>query len=88
MLGMLAAARDGLGRAVLPCYLADAEAALTRLGEPIPELATDLWLLTHPDLRRVARIRAFMAYVAEAVKASDYRLAGQPARPAHSSGRA
>lgn len=88
MFGMLAAARDGLGRAVLPCYLADAEAALMRLGEPIPELATDLWLLTHPDLRRVARIRAFMAYVAEAVKASDYRLAGRPARPAHSSGRA
>lgn len=69
MFGMLAAARDGLGRAVLPCYLADAEPALVRLGEPIPELATDLWLLTHPDLRRVARIRAFMAYVAEAVQA-------------------
>ncbi|MFQ3786383.1 LysR family transcriptional regulator [Halomonas sp. A29] len=77
MLGMLAAVRDGLGRAVLPCYLADAEPTLSRVGEPIPELATDLWLLTHPDLRRVARIRAFMAYVAEAVKASEYRLAGQ-----------
>ncbi|MGR2738064.1 LysR family transcriptional regulator [Billgrantia sp. Q4P2] len=77
MLGMLAAARDGLGRAVLPCYLADAEPALTRIGEPIPALATELWLLTHPDLRRVTRIRAFMAYVAEAVKASEYRLAGQ-----------
>ncbi|MCH4564517.1 LysR family transcriptional regulator [Halomonas sp. EGI 63088] len=56
LLGMLAAVRDGLGRAVLPCYLADAEPSLTRLGEPIPELATELWLLTHPDLRRVARI--------------------------------
>ncbi|EWH03322.1 LysR family transcriptional regulator [Halomonas sp. BC04] len=67
MFGMLAAARDGLGRAVLPCYLADAEPALNRIGEPIPELATDLWLLTHPDLRRVARIRAFMAFVSEAL---------------------
>lgn len=70
MFGMLAAARDGLGRAVLPCYLADAEPTLTRLGEPIPELATDLWLLAHPDLRRVARIRAFMAFVAEALVSS------------------
>nr|WP_206022273.1 LysR family transcriptional regulator [Halomonas bachuensis] len=70
MLGMLAAARDGLGRAVLPCYLADAEPALERNGEPIPELATDLWLLTHPDLRRVARIRAFMAFLVEALSAS------------------
>lgn len=71
MFGMLAASRDGLGRAVLPCYLADAEPTLTRLGEPIPELATDLWLLTHPDLRRVARIRAFMTFVAEALVADD-----------------
>ncbi|WP_104202900.1 LysR family transcriptional regulator [Billgrantia saliphila] len=77
MFGMLAAARDGLGRAVLPCYLADAEPSLVRLGEPIDELATDLWLLTHPDLRRVARIRAFMAFVAEAVQASQVRLSGQ-----------
>ena len=82
MLGMLAAARDGLGRAVLPCYFADAEPALNRVGEPIPELATDLWLLTHPDLRRVARIRAFMAFVGEAMKECEPRLAGQLARPA------
>lgn len=88
MFGMLAAARDGLGRAVLPCYLADAEPALVRLGKPIPELATDLWLLTHPDLRRVARIRAFMTYVAEALSACQPRLAGRPGQPAHSSGRA
>lgn len=67
VLGMFAAVRDGLGRAVLPCYLADAEPGLRRLGEPIPALATDLWQLTHPDLRRVARVRAFMAFVAEAL---------------------
>lgn len=84
MFGMLAAARDGLGRAVLPCYLADADPALVRLGEPIPELATDLWLLTHPDLRRVARIRAFMAYVAEALRSCEPSLAGQAARQSHS----
>ncbi|MFY0989576.1 LysR family transcriptional regulator [Halomonas sp. C05BenzN] len=77
MFGMLAAARDGLGRAVLPCYLADAEPALARLGEPIPELATELWLLTHPDLRRVARVRAFMAFVAEALGKRPAQLCGQ-----------
>lgn len=71
MLGMLMAARDGLGRAVLPCYLADAEPALMRVGEPIAELTTELWLLTHPDLRRVARIRAFMACIAQALADSD-----------------
>ncbi|MFG6178512.1 LysR family transcriptional regulator [Halomonas sp. THAF12] len=77
LLGMFAAVRDGLGRAVLPCYLADAEPALERLGAPIPELATGLWLLTHPDLRRVERVRAFMAHLAEALEARVSRLAGE-----------
>lgn len=76
LLGMLAAVRDGLGQAVLPCYLAEAEPGLSRVGEPLPELATELWLLTHPDLRRVARIRAFMAFVAEALEVRQALLAG------------
>ncbi|WP_148252948.1 LysR family transcriptional regulator [Aidingimonas lacisalsi] len=67
MLGMQAAVRDGLGQAILPCYLADEDSSMVRIGAPIPELTTDLWLLTHPDLRRVARIQAFMTFVAEAV---------------------
>ncbi len=81
MLGMLAAARDGLGRAVLPCYLADPDPSLIRVGDPISELATDLWLLTHPDLRRVGRVRAFMAFVAEALKARQAMLTGRAVQP-------
>ena len=68
LMGMLMAVRDGIGLAVLPCYLGDADPRLERIGEPISELATDLWLLTHPDLRRVARIRALMDFVAQSVK--------------------
>lgn len=74
LLGMLAAVRDGQGLAVLPCYLADAEPSLCRFGEPIHELATDLWLLTHPDLRRVARVRAFMTFMADALAARSMLL--------------
>ncbi|MDR5905620.1 LysR family transcriptional regulator [Franzmannia qiaohouensis] len=77
MLGMYAAVREGVGRAVLPCYLADGDPGLTRIGEPLPELATDLWLLTHPDLRRVARVRAFMAFMAEALVERTSQLAGK-----------
>ena len=68
LLGMVAAVRDGFGLAVLPCYLCDGDERLTRVGEPLPALASDLWLLTHQDLRRVARIRTFLDFVAEAVK--------------------
>lgn len=76
LMGMLAAVRDGIGAAVLPCYLCDGGEALTRVGEPISELATDLWLLTHPDLRRTARIRSFMDWVADEVRNYRSRLLG------------
>lgn len=62
LLGMYAAVRSGIGVAVLPCYLADADPDLSRIGDPLDDLAIDLWLLTHPDLRRTARIRAVLDY--------------------------
>jgi len=76
LFGIFALAREGAGLAVLPCYLAEGEARLARLGDPIPELATDLWLLTHPDLRRTARIRAFLDFVAKAMQDRRAVLAG------------
>lgn len=68
MLGMQSAVRQGAGIAVLPCYLADADEALLRLSAPIEALTTPLWLLTHPDLRHVARVRAFMEMVTEGLR--------------------
>ncbi|ROO28219.1 LysR family transcriptional regulator [Salinisphaera orenii] len=58
MQAMQSALRHSDARAVLPCYLGDADPTLVRIGAPIAALATDLWLLIHPDLRRVARMRA------------------------------
>lgn len=80
VLGMTAAVRDGLGRAVLPCYIGDREPALARVGDPLPELAADLWLLTHADVRASARIRAFTDFAAVRIRAAKDLLAG--ARPA------
>lgn len=68
MLGMQLAVRHGAGIAVLPCYLGDADEALLRLSEPVDVLTTQLWLLTHPDLRHVARVRAFMEAMAEGLR--------------------
>lgn len=68
MLGLQTAIRYGPELAVLPCYLGDADPALRRLTDPVPELAVPLWLLTHPDLRRVSRIRAFTKAIGEHVR--------------------
>ncbi|QWF16445.1 LysR family transcriptional regulator [Lysobacter capsici] len=53
------AAVCGMGLTVLPCHLGDAERRLVRVGDPVPGIAVDLWLLSHPDLRRTERIRVF-----------------------------
>lgn len=76
LLGLLAAAREGLGAAVLPCYLVDGDRDLVRIGGRIDALATDLWMLTHPDLRKTARIRAFSSFVAASIDTLQARLAG------------
>lgn len=78
LLGLAAAVRSGAGRAMLPCYLADADPRLARLDEPVDELASDLWLLVHPDLRRAARVRAVRDFIAAAIGAPAIRarLAG------------
>jgi DNA-binding transcriptional LysR family regulator len=36
---------------------------LTRVGDLLPELDLGLWMLTHSDLRRSVRVRAFMDFV-------------------------
>jgi molybdate transport repressor ModE-like protein len=60
MLNQASAARNGLGLAILPCFLGDSDARLQRVTAPLDDLTTELWLLTHPDLQRTARIRALL----------------------------
>ncbi len=63
---LVAAARLGIGVAVLPCFVADRDPALVRLDgpEPVPH---ELWLLVHGDLRRTPRVRAVIEWVDETV---------------------
>ena len=72
--GMLSAAGAGLGLSVLPCYLGENDARLVRVGGAIPSMATDLWILTHPDLRKTERIRIFLDHVASFAKKSRFAL--------------
>jgi DNA-binding transcriptional LysR family regulator len=67
-LSQFAAARAGLGLAALPCFLGDRAPELARVLPPEPSLAGELWLVTHPDLRRTARVRAFMEMLARGLR--------------------
>jgi DNA-binding transcriptional LysR family regulator len=77
LLTLRAAARAGLGIAPLPCFLGDSDRTLTRVRGPIAEMGSSLWLLTHADLRRVARIRAFLDFAAAALARERRLLEGQ-----------
>lgn len=76
VVGMHAAIAEAMGLGVLPCYLGDVDKRLARLSSRIPELETDLMLLTHPDLRKTARIRLLLDFVAEATRSIRPLLAG------------
>ncbi len=51
------ACAEGMGLAMLPNFLGHAASALQRVGDDVPACATDLWLLTHPDLRGTLRVK-------------------------------
>jgi len=64
VLGLVYAVKSGIGMGPLPTAIADEQEDLVRVLEPIPELARSWRLLTHPDLRRTARVSAFFDFVA------------------------
>ena len=65
----IAAARAGLGLALLPCFLGETDPGLERARGTLPEPDRSLWLLLHPAVRRRARVRACVDFLAEAVLA-------------------
>lgn len=77
MQAMCAAAEAGVGLAALPCYLADPRKELVRFAPPRPDFAVGLWILTHEDLRRTARVRAFIDVTAAALAAKRALIEGR-----------
>ncbi|MEZ2331552.1 LysR family transcriptional regulator [Mesorhizobium sp. RCC_202] len=63
-----AAAEAGWGQALLPDYLG-ASRRLSRVGESINALASELWVLYHPDLKGNPRVRAFSDFAAKWLRA-------------------
>ena len=64
---MRIAAESGIGLALLPVFLGEASLTLVRLEAPTRELTTGLWILTHPDLVRSARVHAFVDHFSAAL---------------------
>jgi DNA-binding transcriptional LysR family regulator len=79
LVNQLTAAKAGVGAALLPCYLGDGDRALVRaLADPVPELAGELWLITHGDLKGTARVRAFLDIVGDGLARERNVFEGKP----------
>jgi DNA-binding transcriptional LysR family regulator len=76
---VLNATAEGMGTTLMPCYLADADDRLVRVSGTIVHLDMGLWILTHPDLRQTARVRALMAFLYEAFGAQKDLFEGKKA---------
>ena len=70
--------RQGIGVGFQPCYTADVDPCLERVG-PIHDFGLALWLLTHEDLKRTARVRALLRFLGDALAAERSRFIGAAA---------
>jgi DNA-binding transcriptional LysR family regulator len=72
---LVAAARAGVGVAVLPCFVAEGDRELLALDGPEPA-RHELWMLVHHDLRRTPRVKAVIEWVDELVARARPALCG------------
>ncbi len=71
------AVRVGSGLAVMPCYLGDQDPRLRRVGDLLPEITTEQWLLVHRDLRALPRVWAVMDALVELFQRHRHLLEGR-----------
>lgn len=57
----------GLGKSLLPVAVGAREPGLVRIGESPQTLSRELWLMVHPELRNLIRIRVAMDWIAATV---------------------
>lgn len=63
MLAVAQAVEAGAAVGVAPYFLMQGRPGLVDLSGHLPEVDTELWLLTHPDVRHLRRVRVFFEFV-------------------------
>jgi DNA-binding transcriptional LysR family regulator len=71
------AARASVGMALIPCWIGDRDPDLIRVPPGRTGSLRQAWILTHPDLRTSARVRAIVSFLATAIEAESAVLRGE-----------
>jgi DNA-binding transcriptional LysR family regulator len=75
------AVRAGLGIALLPCVMGDADPDLRRVVPEVLVPGGEFWVLTHRDLRTTARVRAFLDHMRDAIAMRRELIEGRRPQP-------
>lgn len=81
-MGMMSAIRSGLGIAVLPAIVADAEPDLIQCVPPKAGHGRSMWLVTHERVRHTPRVRAAIDFLYERLTAHIRMLEAKKAAEA------
>jgi DNA-binding transcriptional LysR family regulator len=68
---------SGAGCGILPCFLGDTTPGVVRLLRAEVAIERSFWLVVHRDMRRVARIEAFIAWLREEVAQAQPLMLGR-----------
>lgn len=63
VLSVAEAVARGLGVGVVPLFVMRGRDGITDLSGPLAELETDLWMLAHPDVRHLHRVKLLFDYL-------------------------
>lgn len=80
LLSAAQAVRSGIGCGILPCFVGESISEIARIGEPLQELSIPLWLLVHPDIARLPRVRRASNALAVKLAGAAAILAGNASR--------
>jgi DNA-binding transcriptional LysR family regulator len=65
VLSVAGAVVSGLGVGVAPLFLLKDHPQVTMIEGPVAELETDLWMLAHPDIRHLQRVKLLFEFLRE-----------------------
>lgn len=71
----------GMGVSILPCFVGDPDPALVRIPPYSTDTRHDIWILSHPDLRKNAKIQAFVRHITEFSESVKPLIEGQAFTP-------
>ncbi len=73
----VAAAQEGVGALVISAFLVEGYTDLIRIAGPFEDLALELWVLAHTDLRETARVTALMDHIARELRSERALFEGK-----------